>query len=387
MKIFLRRLSIALILVLCLVSSPKYAANVNADYIEESINNKVAIDNVQCSAAGMAMLELSSGRLIMQKNSDKKLPMASTTKIMTAITVIEHTKGLDKTVVIPDEAVGVEGSSIYLLRGEELSVRDLLYGLMLQSGNDCAVALAITVGGSVENFANMMNELAKQIGAYNTHFVNPHGLHDDDHYTTAYDLALISAYAMRNPVFKEIVGTKTYKTTWKDHDYGRVIVNKNKILSTFDGGNGIKTGFTKKAGRCLVSSAERDGRTLICVVLNCGPMFEECSALMNLAFDKLIMSDIISTNVALNKVKVKKGKQKYVNVGLESVVHYPLTESEAEKLSFEFDLPDEISAPVKVGERIGKINIYLENRLLFSEDLFTMDNVEKESFWNRILGK
>ncbi len=386
MKTFIRRFCILLILLLCVGSGVRYFSK--AEYAEDiSLNNVVAIPNVQCSASGMAMLELDSGRIIMQKSADKRLPMASTTKIMTAITVIEHTKSLDKTVVIPDEAVGVEGSSIYLQHGEELSIRDLLYGLMLQSGNDCAVALAITVGGSVENFADMMNVLAQQIGAKNTHFVNPHGLHDDDHYTTAYDLALISAYAMRNPVFAEIVGTKMYKTTWKDHDYGRVIVNKNKILSTFEGGNGIKTGFTKKAGRCLVSSAERNGKTLICVVLNCGPMFEECSSLMEMAFDKLIMSDIISTNTPLNNIKVKGGKQEFVNVGLESVFRYPLTESEMEELRFEFDLPSEISAPVKKGERIGKIHIYLENRLLFSEDLFTMDNVEKKSFWDWIVGK
>ncbi len=386
MKIFIRRIALLIILLLCISSGLVYF--VNADYDHElSIENDVAIKDVQCSASGMAMLELDSGRLIMQKDAHKKLPMASTTKIMTAITVIEHTKCLDKTITIPDEAVGVEGSSIYLQHGEKLSVRDLLYGLMLQSGNDCAVALAITVGGSIENFAEMMNSLAKQIGANNTHFVNPHGLHDDEHYTTAYDLALISAYAMRNPIFAEIVDTKKYKTTWKDHDYGRVIVNKNKILSTFDGGNGIKTGFTKKAGRCLVSSAKRNGTTLICVVLNCGPMFEECSRLMDIGFEKLITSDIISTNVPLETVKIKNGKRDRVNVGLESIIHYPLTEDEIRQLHFEFELPDEISAPVKMGERIGKIHIYLENKLLFSEDLFTMDSVEKKSFRYWIIKK
>ncbi|MCH5163889.1 MAG: D-alanyl-D-alanine carboxypeptidase [Clostridiales bacterium] len=385
MKTFIRRFSILLMLLMCLSSGVRYF--VKAEVLTDTnLNDVVAID-VDCSAVGMAMLELDSGRLIMQKNKDKRLPMASTTKIMTAITVIEHTKSLDKTVVIPDEAVGVEGSSIYLQRGEELSIRDLLYGLMLQSGNDCAVALAIITGGSVENFAEMMNTLAAQIGANNTHFVNPHGLHDDSHYTTAYDLALISAYAMKNPVFAEIVGTKVHKTTWKDHDYGRVIVNKNKIISIFEGGNGIKTGFTKKAGRCLVSSAQRDGKTVICVVLNCGPMFEECSRLMNLAFKSLVMSDIICTNVSICQVKVENGKEDFVDVGLESIVNYPLSEDEAKRLEFKFDLPEEVSAPVKKGERIGKINIYLDNRLLFSEDLFTINSVERKTFWDWLKGE
>ncbi len=341
-----------------------------------------AFENVECSAAAMATMELMSERLIMEKNCHTRLPMASTTKIMTAITVIEHTKSLDKTVDIPDEAVGVEGSSIYLMHGERLSIRDLLYGLMLQSGNDCAVALAIVTGGSVEHFAEMMNDLAAQIGAFDTHFVNPHGLHDDDHYTTAYDLALISAYAMRNPVFEEIVGTKVRKTTWKDHDYGRVITNKNKILSRFDGGCGIKTGYTKKAGRCLVAAAKRNGSTIICVVLNCGPMFEECSRLMNLAFDRLVMTDIISTNKPIKRVKVEGGERDYVDVGLESCIHYPFTKEEVQRLEIRYELPDKLNAPVNKGEKIGKVYFYLDNRLIFFEDLFTMDSVDGESFFD-----
>lgn len=378
MKKFVRRLCILLTLLFCVLSSAKYFAKAEA----ASVSDTAAIGNVRCSALGMAMVEVNSGRLIMQKDKDRRLPMASTTKIMTAITVIENCDDLDKTVVIPDEAVGVEGSSIYLQKDEELSIRDLLYGLMLQSGNDCAVALAVTVGGSVEGFAKMMNELSLEIGVNNTNFVNPHGLHDDNHYTTAYDLATISAYAMRNPIFKKIVGTKTYKTTWKNHEYGRVIVNKNKILSTFMGGNGIKTGYTKKAGRCLVSSAERDGMEIVCVVLNCGPMFQECSDLMETAFDLLIMSDVICTKVPILQIDVQNIVGAKVDVGIESVFHYPLTKEEAKRIEFEFDVPETVDAPIKKGTQIGKIYFYLDNQLLFSEDLFTINNVELEDFWD-----
>lgn len=347
----------------------------------EEYNDYAALRGVNCSAAGMAMIELDSGRLIAAKDKDRRLPMASTTKIVTAITVIENCEDLNKIVEVPNEAVGVEGSSIYLKRGERLSVKDLLYGLMLQSGNDCAVALAVHIAGSIENFATMMNDAAERIGAKNSHFVNPHGLHSDEHYTTAYDLALISAYAMRNETFKNIVGTKVYKITTDNQESNRVIINKNKFLNLCAGGNGIKTGFTKKAGRCLVASAQRNGRTLICVVLDCGAMFEECSRLVDIAFNSLIMSDIISVNTAIKQVKVANGEKNLVGVGVESVVNYPFTVEEISRLKINFELPDELQAPINKGEKVGKINFYLNNRLLFSEDLYTIDDVAEEGFW------
>ena len=253
-------------------------------------------ESVQTSAQSMLLLENSTNRVLYERNADKKRPMASTTKIVTAITVIENASDLERTVKVPSAAVGVEGSSVYLEHDEELKIIDLLHGLMLQSGNDCAVALAITVGGSVEKFAEMMNVTAKKAGATNSNFVNPHGLHDDNHYTTARDLALISSYAMKNPVFESIVSTKRYTMPWMGRDYDRVVMNKNKILSTFDGGDGIKTGYTKRAGRCLVSSATRDGMRVICVVLDCGPMFEECGALMERAFSEYKLEKVCSTD-------------------------------------------------------------------------------------------
>ncbi|MCH5351213.1 MAG: D-alanyl-D-alanine carboxypeptidase [Clostridiales bacterium] len=236
------------------------------------------------SAIAMALVDGDTGEVVYQKNGDKRMYPASTTKICTAITVLEHWTNLDLPVAIPDEAVGVEGSSIYLQRGEMLSVRDLLYGLMLQSGNDCATALAIIVGDSVEGFVKLMNETAERAGATGTHFANPHGLHNPDHYTTAKDLCAISYYAMQNRVFRDIVSTKRHRTPYHNHEYDRNFPNKNKILFNYEGGNGIKTGFTKAAGRCLVSSATRDGKSYICTVLNCGNMFEECMRLMDKAF-------------------------------------------------------------------------------------------------------
>lgn len=239
---------------------------------------------ISSSAVAMALVDGDTGAVVYVKNGDKKMYPASTTKICTAITVLEHWTNLDLPVAIPDEAVGVEGSSLYLQHGEMLSVRDLLYGLMLQSGNDCATALAMIVGDSVDGFVKLMNETAAKAGAKNTNFTNPHGLHDPEHYTTAKDLCAISYYAMKNDTFREIVSTKRYSTPYHDHDYDRNFPNKNKILFRYEGGNGIKTGFTKRSGRCLVSSATRDGKTYICTVLNCGDMFEECMRLMDNAF-------------------------------------------------------------------------------------------------------
>ena len=207
--------------------------------------------------------------------------MASTTKIMTAILAIEMGDLADVVTVSP-RAAGVEGSSIYLERGEKLTLEDLLYGLMLRSGNDAAVAIAEHIGGTVENFANLMNRKAYQIGARNTHFVNPHGLHDDKHYTTAYDLALISAYAMENPVFRVIVSTKQKKIPWEGRNYSRVLQNKNALLWDYEGANGIKTGYTKISRRCLASAALRFGMQLVCVVLDCQPWFEDSMALLDL---------------------------------------------------------------------------------------------------------
>lgn len=243
------------------------------------------------SAASAIVIESNTGKVLYEKNADEKRQIASTTKILTAITVLENTDDLEKMIKIPDEAVGVEGSSIYLRKGEELRVIDLLYGLMLRSGNDCAVALACITSGSVENFSVIMNMTAKRAGACSSHFCNPHGLPDDNHYSTARDMVMISAYAMKNDVFRKIVSTKIYKDCSSPDGGNRTFLNKNKILNMVEGGNGLKTGYTKAAGRCLISSAERNGKQIICVVLNCGPMFEESRDLIDEAFEKLMENE------------------------------------------------------------------------------------------------
>lgn len=211
-------------------------------------------------------------------------PMASTTKIMTALLICENCSP-DKSVQITKESVGIEGSSVYLKEGETYTVKELLLGLMLRSGNDCATALAISLGGSVDNFVEMMNLRASQLGLKDTHYVNPHGLHHKDHYTSCYDLCKLGCIAMKNPLFKEIVGTKL--STIGKGEYKKTIANKNKILFHYDGGNGIKTGYTKAAGRCLVASAERENVKLVSAALNVPDMFGMCENLLDYGFSVL----------------------------------------------------------------------------------------------------
>ena len=236
------------------------------------------------TAKACVVMERDSGRVLFEKNAHAQLPMASTTKIATALTVLNHCS-LEDVVTIPAEACGIEGSSVYLRQGEKLTVKDLLYGLMLRSGNDCAVALALHVGGSIQNFAEMMNKTVCSLGCTNSNFVNPHGLHDDNHYTSASDLATITCQALKNEQFAEIVSTKTVKIANDGYDYPRVLVNKNKLLSSLCDADGVKTGFTKMAGRCFVGSATRNGMQVVVVVLNCGPMFEETAQMLDVAFD------------------------------------------------------------------------------------------------------
>lgn len=339
--------------------------------------NPDAADERATSAECMATLEVGSNRLLYAKNAFRRRPMASTAKILTAIAAIENYPDLNKKVKIPRKAVGVEGSSLYLKEGEEISVKDLLYGLMLRSGNDCAVALAITVSGDVDKFAALMNETARKAGANSSNFVNPHGLHDDEHYTTAYDLALIASYALKNETFSEIASAKSYTVT-RDGEQ-RTILNKNKLLSTFEGASGVKTGFTKKAGRCLVASARRNGMSVVTAVLNCGPMFEECSRLMEEAFDEFEYKKVIACGEPLCHAAVKRGKKPCVGLCADKDYYYPLREGESVSVTTR---SEELTAPLKKGAEGGNFLVYADNRLLFEGKLYTIEDAVEPSYWD-----
>ena len=258
------------------------------------ISNVHSATVANTSARGMCTIEVSSGRVLYEKNADAQLPMASTTKIVTAITVLENCDDLEQIVKVNDRAIGIEGTSIYLQKGEELTVRELLLGMMLRSGNDASMALALHISPTREEFNEKMNEVARKAGATNSSFKNPHGLDEEGHYTTARDLALISAYAMRNPQFAEIAASKSAKINGVE--YPRVLKNKNRLLSSMKTCVGVKTGFTKKAGRCYVGALTQNNMTVVCVVLNCGPMFEEAAALMEQATREFTMQRILTAD-------------------------------------------------------------------------------------------
>ncbi len=327
-----------------------------------------------CSAKAMCVLDKDSKRVLYSKNSSEKLPMASTTKVMTAITVLENCSDLEQVITIDDKAVGIEGTSIYLRKGEQISVMDLLYGLMLRSGNDSATALAYHVAGGVDKFAKLMNELAAKIGATNSHFANPHGLDNPEHYTTAYDLALIAGYALGNPNFKKIVSTKSHIIPATNMSDKRYLTNKNRLLSSLDGCCGVKTGFTSKAGRCLVSACERNGHTIVTVVLNCGPMFEESADLIDLGFEEYTYKKIIDKDKQIYNEYVTTKEFGRLYLFAKEDVFYPFKAGENDEVTLKYTVKLEDAAP---GNEVGKVDIYLNNQLLNSAKLYTINMIEK----------
>ena len=299
------------------------------------------------------VMEADSRRILYEAHGDVRLPMASTTKIVTAITVIENSKNLDEKFCVPEEAAGVEGSSVYLKAGEEISPRDLLYGLMLRSGNDCAVALAVRTAGSVGRFSALMNATAQKAGALNSRFRNPHGLPLNNHYTTAVDLSHITAYAMQNELFRQIVSTKYYEAkNWK---------NKNKMLATYEGAKGVKTGYTKEAGRCLVTAAERNGMTLICTVLGCPMMYERTKMLLDDSFSRYQMVDLVKKDEVLQISDNLQGR-------VAETISYPMREEEREYVSIE-TRPYREETNEKI---VGQFQIFFLKRLLFFGNLYKL---------------
>lgn len=303
-------------------------------------------------AKAYVLMEASTGRVLLENNRDAKLPMASTTKIMTCLLAVEN-GNMDDIVTIPKEAVGQEGTSIYLREGEKVAFSDLVYGLMLASGNDAAVAIAIHLAGSVEAFAQMMNDKAREIGATNSNFVTPNGLPDDNHYTTAYDLALISSYAMQNEQFCEIVGTSKKDLAEDDDSPARYLRSKNKILYQYEGGNGIKTGYTKAAGKCLSAGAKRDNMQLVAVVLNDYDMFVDCMALLDYGFEHYAMRQVAEAGKSYGEIPVEESLEGSVQTALCDNIYLPLTQEEVTMVEEKVNMSSSLAAPVQEGEVVG----------------------------------
>ena len=335
------------------------------------------------SSKSMCVIEKDSKRILMAKNENEKRANASTTKIVTFLTVLKNCNNFDEKIRIDDRAVGIRGTSIYLKKGEYLTIKELLYGMMLVSGNDAATALALHISKTVEDFALLMTKEAHNVGAINSNFKNPHGLDEKDHYTTAYDLALIASECYKYPIFEEIITTKNTKISNFDNTY-RYLKNKNKLLWTLDGANGVKTGFTNNAGRCLVSSAKRDNMQIICVVLNCGPMFEESAMHINDCFSKYKMAKLLPAYSYLKNVNVDNSKKTDVKVFTKHSFYYPLTSEEEMLIKTEVNLPDYLIAPLKKEQIVGELKIYLDNHLLFCEKIYTMEEIKSNRIGDNI---
>ena len=334
------------------------------------------------SAQKAIVMDAQTGRVYFEKDADSRSLIASTTKIMTALVVCRQCNVLDR-VQIPKEAVGIEGSSMYLREGEVLTVQELLYGLMLHSGNDAAVALAIYCGGTVEGFVGLMNDQAQRLGLTNTHFENPHGLDSPEHYSTARDLAVLAAYAMEDPIFAKTVATKTVRAGQ------RSLQNHNKLLWRLDGADGVKTGFTKASGRVLVSSATRNGRRVICVTINDGNDWVDHATLLENAFSRYTLRQIVAEGDFIGTVEVAGGQAQRVQLLADEDFAYPLAEGEETEIFLSG--PGFAYAPVVQGKRAGTAYICIGDSCIGKIDVVYGQTVEQEQeqkipFWKRLFG-
>ena len=321
------------------------------------------------SAKRAYVLDAVSGRVLYERNPDERSLIASTTKIMTALVVCEQCNVLDR-MRIPKEAVGIEGSSMYLQEGEVLTLQELLYGLMLQSGNDAAVALAIYCGGTVEGFAELMNDKARNIGLRNTHFENPNGLDSPGHYSTARDLAVLAAYAMENPIFRKTVSTKSLMIGQ------RYLTNHNKLLWRVEGTDGVKTGFTKAAGRILVSSAERNDRRLVAVTLDAPDDWNDHAALLEAGFSRYAETKIVTQGQFVDTLEVAGGENQRVTVLAAEDFVYALAPEEQPQLMLPG--PGFVYAPAVEGADAGVAYVVLDGKAIGKVPVVYGQTIEQE---------
>ncbi|MEA4987730.1 MAG: D-alanyl-D-alanine carboxypeptidase family protein [Anaerovorax sp.] len=329
----------------------------------------------EISARTAIVMDLNSGMVLYEKNSQDKVYPASTTKILTALLAIEQ-GDLNDMVTISKKASGVEGSSIYLEVGEKISLKDLVYGLMLRSGNDAAIAIAEKISGNTASFVEKMNERARQIGAENTHFMNPNGLHDEEHYTTAYDMALIARQAMLNPAFKEVAASKSWTAERGDGKFN-VFYNKNKVVHEYEGGTGVKIGYTKTSGRTLVASSKRDGMELICVVMDDPNWFDDSYRLMDAMYDSYEQVTIAQGQQRLKTMPVDGGIKDHVYVGTKEAVLCPvLKEHENAEVGIQYVLGFQCQAPIRRWQEAGLLNVYVNGAYVHSVPLYFLEDID-----------
>lgn len=386
-----------IILILANCTAYVFADDVDEEELLENEVKEISVETIAeeqkepvLNARAAVIYDRKTKEIIWGKNENEKKAMASTTKIMTAIVVLE--KGnLSDVVTISKKAANTGGSRLKINTNDKISVLDLLYGLMLRSGNDAAVALAEYVGGSIEGFAKLMNKKAIEIGLKNTHFVTPHGLDNIGHYTTAYELAVLTDYAMQNEKFSKIVNTKN--TTISINGVTRNIYNTNELLGTINGVNGVKTGFTNNAGRCLVTSCTRNGNQIITVVLGCDAKKYRTSdsiKLIEYAFKNYTRVNIEEkVKIEFEKWKQINGKRIYISKGEKSDVNLELKEitkkeipvkiGEENNIQVEINAIYEYEAPLEKQSKIGNILIKKDEKIIESVDIVCLERTEKKN--------
>ena len=348
-----------------------FASSVNKQFIDVNVPAAVVMD-------------FESGRILYDKNGDEKRPMASLTKIMTSIMLVENCD-LDEMIEVPAKATWIGGSTVGLKKGDMVSARSLLYGMLLPSGNDCAYTVAIHIGGTIENFANMMTEKAIKIGAKDTSFANPHGLDNENHYTTAKSLAIITRYALNNKYINEVVNTKS--ATINFGSFSKLLTNTNALLKTYEKADGVKTGFTNGANRCLVASATDDNRRFIAVVLGADTTnirFLAAKDLLEKSFERYKLMDISDYLKHYINIPVIKGNiSNYERTFLDNL-SIPLTSEEYEDIYVKQDIIEKIDAPMNAGTKLGNIKVMLEDEILYEKDIYLDENIKKKDMLDYI---
>ena len=389
--------------IILLSFSPVLADDENFEYLPDlstiQSSNFENITEPTINSRAAIVYERSSGKILYGKEENKKRKMASTTKIMTAIVVLENAN-LDDIVTISSKAAGTGGSRLGLHKDDKISIQDLLYGLLLCSGNDAAVALAEHTGGNLSNFANMMNSKAVSLGLSSTHFVTPHGLDDDNHYTTAYELALITNYALKNETFAKFVKTKTYTISINNHP--KTLSNTNELLGNLDGVYGVKTGFTNGANRCLVTAVKRNNMDIICIVLGADTKKDRTKDsinLINYSFNNFKMVNIKEkiTNEFINwkicnssNFRVKKGISGSVDIIIQDIPYdfFPIKCNQTDDMSIYIYCNTELTAPLPSSSTLGYLAVSVNNQTVLTLNLYNSNSIALKSptkFFNGFL--
>jgi D-alanyl-D-alanine carboxypeptidase (penicillin-binding protein 5/6) len=360
-------------------SEQEYQKIVEPQGSEDEIAEKPKIEDLRLNALSALLLDASNNRVLYEENGYDEMPMASTTKIMTCIVTLEHSKP-DEIVTVSDYAAKMPDVQLNIKANEQFYIKDLLYSLMLESHNDVAVAIAEHVGGSVEGFATMMNDKARSLGCKNTNFVTPNGLDAEGHYTTAHDLAVIASYAIKNDKFIEITNTSTYQFKEISKGKGFSVSNKNRFLYMMDGAIGVKTGFTGDAGYCFVGAVKRLDRTLISVVLACGwppsknLKWSDTKKLMNYGIENFKLRQIYDDK-QLEPLFVKDGQKKNEVLSMNGDISLLMSDNEI--VDIEYDMPKVLEAPVEKGCVIGHAKYYI-NHVLYTEiPIYTTESIKK----------